>query len=447
VNQTEPGPTVLLATGSEVLDAELAVRPSFRIGGQVLYREAVVGKATRSGAVVVVLACSLSGSTDLPQVIYNLRRLDIRVILLAGDPENTDGGLLSQAVGLGVYDLLFDPVRPDEVARAILQPAGFAGAAVWLDGNGDQAVRPAAPAPVVVPERRKGVVQGLGRRLWRSAAPRAAEERTGPDPDCIVAETCEVYRAQVPTVPGRLIAFASPRDGVGRSFLAAALGIWLAGQQEAVALVDLDGGPGRTGSVWNCGIARKGRGETLLTHPSGLRIVREGAGDGPSGRLVTVELVGGLAASFQTVIVTLPGAGQEGTLAVLTGAARIFLVATPERGVLYDVQRELYHYRHLGLDPAVVQLVLNRLGRRAKFRLGEVGGLLPLALCTIVPEAGMTPEEALRGRRFRRCMEDLGRAIVPGSPGGLAGRAAGAKPARSAGRRGERSSCHFLDNC
>ncbi|MDA8334393.1 MAG: hypothetical protein M0Z41_05245 [Peptococcaceae bacterium] len=390
--------TVLLATGHQRLDAELAVQPSLRVLGQVLYREAVAEKADRSGAETVVLACSLPGGMDLAQVIYDLRRQDRRIILLAGNREGADGGLLGQAVGLGVYDLLFDPVRPEEVARSALEPAGFACAAAWLAGSGEQVVRPAPDGMV------------------RKATPRSGPPTSPPDHPSpryeqtdhdgsgpVLAEAEAVYRVPAPNVPARLIVFASPRAGVGRSFLAAALGIWLAGQGEAAAMVDLDGGRARF--RWSFG--RQGRGGGLFNHPSGLEIAREGAGS-------PVQTVNELAAVFRTVIVTLPAAGREGTPDVLAGAARIFLVATPERGVLYDVMRDLYHYRHLGLDPGNVQLVLNRLGHNAKIGLGEVGGLMPPALCTIVPESGSTPEEALRGRRFRRCMEDLGRSVGAG---------------------------------
>ena len=451
-----------MATGHEELDAELVVDPRLRILGQVLYREAVAPKASRSGVDTVVLACSLPGGADLAQVIYDLRRLDMRVILLAGDREGADGRLLSQAVGLGVYDLLFDPVRPDDVAQAVLQPAGFAGAAAWLEESGEQGARPAPgpvagrtprqtalpknrgrPAPTLTPTppmadaeplaantQRHGTQgnegaegSGQSQRPRRTVAPRwspltrlrrlprrpdrsaghpaTGGEQSDPGRMSVLAEAGEVYRIPALKAPGRVIIFTSPRAGVGRSFLAGAFGMWLAGQQEAVALADLDGGDFR----WNLGSGRQSRGGTLCTHPSGLGIVRGTAA-------TPLKLVNELAAEFRTVIVTLSAAGREDALEVLTGAARIFLVATPERKVLCDVMREFYYYRHLELDPEVAQLVLNRLGRYAKIRPGEVGGLLPPALCTVVPESGLTPEEALQVRRFRRCMEDLGRGVA-----------------------------------
>lgn len=384
---------VLLATGSEVLDGALTECPTFHVIGQVLYRDAVVGKATLSGASVVVLACSLPGSAGLDQVIYDLRRLDIRVIMLAGDPEKRDTQMLGHLVGLGVYDLLFDPVRPAEVADAIDQPAGFAGASAWLDGRGDLAV----PAQPSLQSNGKQFLQAARRRLLPAVVP--VVDRQGTGTQTKVAETGAVYRAA--SQESRLIVFASPQAGVGRSFVGAAFGIWLAGQAQTVVWADLGG----ERSWWNSGPVGRGRGGS---HPSGLRIARDFAGD-------PVERVEKLTASFQTVIVTLAAVGQQGSLGVLTRAARIFLVATPDRPVLYDVGREFYHYRHLGLDPGSVRLVLNRIGRHAKLKLSTVGGMLPLDLCTIVPECGMTPEEALRGRRFRRCMEDLDRAVKEGA--------------------------------
>jgi len=430
VGVTETGLKVLLATGHEVLDRELTACGCFQVLGQVLYREAVVTKAAKSGVDAVVLAVFLPGRKDLRQVIYDLRRLDIRVILLAGDRENADGPLLARAVGLGVYDLLFDPVWPEDVARAALHPAGFAGAALWLEEVGGQA-------------EAQGTVDSVsghnpGGANFRSSGPRRSYRgtcggdplvpgKTSPGGDCpnhlitagypdqiqgtrrekvagTLAEAPAVYEVNAP--PARLVVFASPRAGVGRSFLGAAFGIWLAGR-EAVVLADLD--EGRGGFRWWFGLGRPKKAGTLITHPSGLGVIREDTTGG-------IQLINELTAVFRTVIITLPDVGREGALELLKAANHVFLVATPERGVLDDCRRELYAFRHLGLDPSHVHLVLNRLDRNAGIRLGEVGSLLSPTPCTVVPASGATPEEALRGFRFRRSMEDLERAVAGGQP-------------------------------
>ena len=438
---------VILATGSEVLDAALATGGGWRLGGRVLYREAVAPKAARAGASVVVLACSLPGHVDLSEVVYALRRRDVRVILLAGDRETCDRGLLHRVVGLGVYDLLFDPVRPEEVARAIRQPAGFAGVAAWLEGKtapltatmprGGQSDKKTLPAKAGCRPgegTRPGKSIPPGRDGWpEETAPAGVRYEVGDEGCAAVAETAAAYRvtpeaaAGPPTRPpghgpgsavgARLIVFASPRAGVGRSFLALAFGIWLAGQGKEVVVLDLDGGTAPSGAAWRAKGPSRGGG-SLFVHPSGLQSVRLDRPFDAATEEGTARLMNDLASSFGTVLVTLPEAGPALTRQILTRAERVFLVATPERPVLYDVQREFYHYRRLGLDVARVQLVLNRRGRRFLVRLNEVGALLPPALCTIVPEAGSSAEAALRGRRFRQCMADLDREAGTDAAGG-----------------------------
>jgi diguanylate cyclase (GGDEF)-like protein len=63
------------------------------------------------------------------EVIFSLRKRDIRVILLAGEGS---GELRQAAIGMGVYDIIEDPFQAADVVERVLHPATFAEA---VDGK------------------------------------------------------------------------------------------------------------------------------------------------------------------------------------------------------------------------------------------------------------------------------------------------------------------------
>jgi hypothetical protein len=140
--------TVLLATGNNDLDKELQKALSDAgvslAGDPVYYREALESPGIVKDAAVVVLSTSLAGSLPLRDLIFSLRSRDVRVVLLVGD--NAEVG--DAAVGMGVYDLIDDPVDPAEVVDRVLHPATFASVVAQRRG--------APVMPAEIPERARG---------------------------------------------------------------------------------------------------------------------------------------------------------------------------------------------------------------------------------------------------------------------------------------------------
>ncbi|MDA8334390.1 MAG: diguanylate cyclase [Peptococcaceae bacterium] len=134
--------TVLLATGNNDLDKELRKALSDAgvsfAGDPVYYREALESPGIVKDAAVVVLSTSLAGSLPLRDLIFRLRSRDVRVVLLVGDSVEIGDA----AVGMGVYDLIDDPVDPADVVERVLHPATFASV---VDG------RHPGPSGVAVP--------------------------------------------------------------------------------------------------------------------------------------------------------------------------------------------------------------------------------------------------------------------------------------------------------
>jgi hypothetical protein len=119
---------ILLATGNHDLDKEL--EGAFSATGiatadPVYYREALQLETVLGGIEAVVLSPALNGSVPIHEVIYSLRKNDIRVVLLSGD--NSDE-LRQSAIGMGVYDIIEDPVQAKDVVSSLLHPATFATA-------------------------------------------------------------------------------------------------------------------------------------------------------------------------------------------------------------------------------------------------------------------------------------------------------------------------------
>jgi hypothetical protein len=140
---------VLLATGNHDLDKELESALSnagIATAGPVYYREALKLETVLDGVDAIVISPALSGSTQVNEVILSLRKNDIRVILLAGEGSED---LRQTAIGMGVYDIIDDPVQAADVVASVLRPATFASAVGCK--------LPAAPA---VPERPKDTLNG-----------------------------------------------------------------------------------------------------------------------------------------------------------------------------------------------------------------------------------------------------------------------------------------------
>lgn len=117
---------VLLATNIRALDEGIKrlCGDGIEFAGEVYYREAIPEAA--EGVDTVVLSAVLPGEEDVGGMIYRLRCADKRIILLAGEKGNV---IADTALAAGVYDILFDPVKPEDVVRLLRKPNKFADVA------------------------------------------------------------------------------------------------------------------------------------------------------------------------------------------------------------------------------------------------------------------------------------------------------------------------------
>jgi len=123
---------VLLATNLRAMDDGVRALnvDDIEVVGEVYYLEAV--KSAAEDADVVVLSSALPGDGDIGDVIYLLRCADKRIILLAGEKSN---GIVNAAMTAGVYDILFDPVKPEDVVRLLREPRKFVDVAQMVINN------------------------------------------------------------------------------------------------------------------------------------------------------------------------------------------------------------------------------------------------------------------------------------------------------------------------
>lgn len=119
---------ILNASGSEEVTEALR-RLGYREVQECLYREAVPRLAAAFVPDVVVLSPYLGGAEDLGGLIWRLRESNVRVVVLAGDGKGEEAQrLVRQALATGAYDILFNPVRGEDLRRAIEEPATLAEA-------------------------------------------------------------------------------------------------------------------------------------------------------------------------------------------------------------------------------------------------------------------------------------------------------------------------------
>lgn len=126
---------ILLATGIEKFEKRLKDE-LVSLGYDVT--EGYYREMDMSGFDTVVLSPALPGERDMVDLVYSLRERDIRVILLAG---TMGGSELKQIVNMGVYDILFDPVRCADVIDILRNPKTFRDvASLVVSGEDDDGV-------------------------------------------------------------------------------------------------------------------------------------------------------------------------------------------------------------------------------------------------------------------------------------------------------------------
>lgn len=141
---------VLLATNIREIDDGIREISAGRIEicGEVYYAGAVPEAA--EGADVVVLSAAAGEEKEIEELLYRLRCMDKRVIFLPGDEKN---GTVNTALALGIYDILFDPVKPEDVVGVIERPMKFSDVSGLIaKGKRTAAAREVSVERVVVKE-------------------------------------------------------------------------------------------------------------------------------------------------------------------------------------------------------------------------------------------------------------------------------------------------------
>ena len=170
---------VVLATGNPALDdalrRALADSRVAVVGDPVYYREALERTDIIGDAGVVIIAAGLDGTIQLDEVMRRMRRRNLRVLLLAGSL-GKEG--LKKARELGVYDILPDPVSPEDIVRRLLSPATFADAEM-VELTLDAGDRLTLPVPSGGPgESRPGQGQEIVPSPTLRAGPRPPDDKT-----------------------------------------------------------------------------------------------------------------------------------------------------------------------------------------------------------------------------------------------------------------------------
>jgi flagellar biosynthesis protein FlhG len=169
---------------------------------------------------------------------------------------------------------------------------------------------------------------------------------------------------------GRLVAIASGKGGVGKTFLSISLAQALAGLGRRVLLVDADFGlanvdvqlgldPGR-----DLGDALAGDTAALLRHPAGFALL---AGRSGSGALAGVDaaavlaMLRRLAPEFDEVLIDLPAGLEPGVRRLAARADLLLVVATEEPTSLTDAYAVLKLHRQ-DAPAGEARVVVNKAG-------------------------------------------------------------------------------------
>ena len=108
--------------------------------GAVQYREAILGALRNTGADILLIAESLSGRTDLLQLLKDVRAQfpKTRVIVLTNERSNRHDPIFSGLVALGIYDIINqDTVSFETIYSYIVEPRTFRDVAKYYNGVPD----------------------------------------------------------------------------------------------------------------------------------------------------------------------------------------------------------------------------------------------------------------------------------------------------------------------
>jgi pilus assembly protein CpaE len=262
-------------------------------------------------------------------------------------------------------------------------------------------------------------------------------------------------------VGGSLVVVAGAKGGVGASTIAAHLALLArtGDRQRRVCLVDLDLQAGDLPQLLNVthhrtisdlvevsdDLTARALEETLYVHPSGLRVLLA-PGDGERGEDVTgrvaKQLIGGLKARFDVVVVDVGTTVTEANAVAVEMADQVLVVATPDVLCLRSAKRLIKLWGRLQVrKDDDLMLVVNRTSKQNEVQpdlAQRVVGVplarttLPAAFRSLEPALNSGSPQLLEDGSLQRALIDLG-----GEVGMMPLRRTGGRRGRRGGGGGE----------
>jgi pilus assembly protein CpaE len=238
-------------------------------------------------------------------------------------------------------------------------------------------------------------------------------------------------------VGGTLLAVAGAKGGVGASTVAAHLALLARGnaQQHRVCLVDLDLQAGDVPQLLNLTYHRtisdlvevsdeltaRALEETLYVHPSGMRVLLA-PGEGERGEDITgrvaKQVLGGLKARFDVVVVDCGTTVTEANAVAVEMADQVLVVATPDVLSLRAAKRLIKLWGRLQVrKDDDLMLVMNRTSKQNEVQpdlaqrvvaVPQARATLPAAFRSLEPALNSGAPHLLEDGHLRRALTELG---------------------------------------
>ena len=114
---------ILIFTGNEQLDKEL--NKTIKNSRVVYYTDYILEEEDAD----ILIATVQNNKYNFKDLMYEVRRKNIRVILLLENPKVKE---LKDALILGIYDIIFDPFTIEEVKKAVNVQKPFSEVAEYI---------------------------------------------------------------------------------------------------------------------------------------------------------------------------------------------------------------------------------------------------------------------------------------------------------------------------
>lgn len=114
---------ILIFTGNEQLDKEL--NKEIKDSRVVYYTDYILEEEEAN----ILIATVQNNKYNFKELMYQVRKKNIRVILLLESPKVKE---LSDALKLGIYDIIFDQFTIEDVKKAVSIPKPFSEVSEYI---------------------------------------------------------------------------------------------------------------------------------------------------------------------------------------------------------------------------------------------------------------------------------------------------------------------------